>query len=78
MMVLVFGFALFSAGAIARWHMNNLLEREEMGHHPLRWTEPAYCQLMKNRGAPRWPFVMTVICLPAGAVSAFVGILLMK
>ncbi len=34
MILLVLVFALFGAGGLARWHMNNLLEREEMGHHP--------------------------------------------
>jgi len=78
MILLVLGFALFGAGALARWHMNNLLEREEIGHRPLRWTEPAYRRLMRERGAPRWPLVMTVICLPVGVISAFLGVLLMK
>ena len=78
MILLILGFALFGTGAFARWHMNNLLEREEMGHHFFRWTEPAYSRLMRERGAPRWPFAMTIVCLPAGMVLAFLGILLIK
>jgi hypothetical protein len=76
MILLVLGFALFGTGALARWHMNNLLEREEMGHHPLQWTERAYVKLMRERRAPRWPLVMTVICLPAGVILAFLGVFL--
>lgn len=33
---------------------------------------------MRERGAPRWPYMTTVICLPAGAILAFPGVLLMK
>jgi hypothetical protein len=51
MILLVLGFALFGTRALARWHMNNLLEREEMEHHPLRWTEPAYARVMRERGS---------------------------
>jgi hypothetical protein len=78
MVLLILGFALFGAGTLAHSHMKTLLEREEMGHHPLRWIEPAYGRLMRERRAPRWPLVMTFICLPAGFVLAFLGVLLMK
>jgi hypothetical protein len=78
MVLVILGFALFGLGALARSHMNHLLEREEAGHRLLRWTEPEYRRLMRDREAPRWPYVTTVICLPTGAILAFLGVLLMK
>jgi hypothetical protein len=69
------GFIVFCIGALARTYMNlSLNKQSRQGERGRGSTELRYKSLMKDHGAPVWPFVVTMTCMPLGIVIIFFAI----
>jgi hypothetical protein len=68
------GFITFCIGGLARTYMNITLDGWSSFVRSKGNTEKRYKQLMKEKGAPAWPLIVTVILMPLGIVIAFAAI----
>ena len=70
--LLIFGFLIFCTGACTRAYMTFRLKRAANRGGSQPWsTELAYKALIYVEGAPAWPLVLTVVCIPAGILMVF-------
>ncbi len=73
--ILDLGFLIFCVGGLARTYMNYSLDGWSLRGQFTGITEKRYKRLMKEKGAPAWPLIVTVTLMPLGVVIGFGAIL---
>jgi hypothetical protein len=71
-----FGFALFSVGVLTRTYMNIKIGQAPADGATTRSTEIKYMRLVRNKGAPIWPLIITIVFIPLGIIVCFAAIIL--
>ena len=71
-----FGFALFGVGVLTRTYMSIKIGQAPADGPATRSTEIKYMRLVRNKGAPIWPLIITVVFMPLGIIVSFAAIIL--
>ena len=75
-LLLVLGFLVFGIGALARTYMNFKIRKFMPTRSIWASTEKGYWQLARLKGLPKWPLVVTIVCLPVGVIAGFTGVII--
>ncbi len=74
--ILALGFLVCCVGGFARIYMDNVFYRSHLpGTKWGRTTELRYMRMIKEKGVPKWPLYVAVICIPLG-IATCVGAIL--
>jgi len=65
---------MFCVGILARTYMNLTINKGQLWGGRRGVTELAYARLIKERHAPTWPLIVTVVCVPIGIAVMFAAI----
>jgi hypothetical protein len=70
------GFAMFCVGGLARAYMDFAANGMRMFYDFRRGnTESSYWKLIRERHAPAWPFILSVVFIPLGIAVVFGSII---
>ena len=70
------GLVIFCVGGLARVYMDFTANGIRMAYDFRRGnTESSYWKLIKERGAPAWPFFLSVVLIPLGIAVVFGSII---
>ena len=65
------GLLIFCVGGLARTYMNHSLDGLSLRGQLSGNTEQRYIRLVKEKGAPKWPLIVTVTLIPLGIIVMF-------